>query len=170
MAGYSPATTWQSWNQVYVTNVVTWYEPTWNAWNCVHYQQTNVATSNFTVPTQEHGLNIAAEEITRLKECADKRKAASVRAEALLLEHLDPHQRESYHKDKLFIVETPRKKRYKLSHSRPVCQLDGEREVVSYCIHTFGVPREDELLGFKLLLEANELEFLKTANPTRIAA
>ena len=42
--------------------------------------------------------------------------------------------------------------------------------MVSYCIHTYGVPREDELLGFKLLLEANEEEFLKTANATRLAA
>jgi hypothetical protein len=99
-----------------------------------------------------------------------KAQEAKERAEALLLEHLSPVQRETYQRTQMFVVETPKRTRYRLGlHGQPV-KLDGERPTHSFCIHTYGVPREDELLGFKLLLEANEDEFLKTANATRLAA
>jgi len=71
----------------------------------------------------------------------------------------------------MFIVETPKKNRYALARSALPRKLnDKDKPVVSYCIHTCGVPKEDELLGFKLMLEANEDEFLKTANATALAA
>ena len=171
------AQTWVDWNTNYsqittnysqITNGMTVNQATWNQWNTqgflrrptsvIHYEQPR--------PTDEEmrAMTEAAAKATR------EHAAAIARAEALLLEHLDPRQRESYTANKLFIVETPRKNRYRLRHSGQPVKLEGEKEVVRYCIHTYGVPREDELLGFKLLLEANEDEFLKTANATRLAA
>ena len=168
---YTPAATWVAWNQTYTTaNTINIQGQVWGQWNQIYYQGTNVVSGAYTAnqpPPTEEEIRIAT---ARAEDARKQAAAAQVRAEALLLEHLDPHQRESYRKDKLFIVETRKKNRYQLSHARQPRKLDGTKEVVSYCIHTYGVPREDELLGFKLLLEANEDEFLKTANATRLAA
>lgn len=165
-AGYSPAQTWVAWNNYYLVTGTTTVQ-VWGNWNQAYYQQTfmqgNATTFQQSIDLDPQ-VQIAAEEAQK------KREAAQRRAEEFLLENLNPAQRESYRERKIFIVETPRKNRYVLSERSSVRKLDGEREVVSYCIHTLGVPREDELLGFKLLLEANEDEFLKTANATRLAA
>jgi hypothetical protein len=165
---YAPAQTWVAWNAMYVTGTTTNVQ-CWDSWNQLYSQQTAMATNQVMATPQP-----SQAQLDEWKVLAEKsRKAAEearVRAETLLVEHLDPHQRESYQKDKLFIVETPKKNRYKLSMNHAPRKLEGTKEVVSYCIHTYGVPREDELLGFKLLLEANEDQFLKTANATRLAA
>lgn len=167
MAGYSPAT-WASWNQVYVAGAnIT--NAQWGAWNQLYFQQTMATTQQqvaYVEPSPEQIMEMQVQAQRHAQEAAQ----AKVRAETLLLDCLDERQRESYKKNHLFIVETPKKNRYKLSLASQPRKLEGEREVVSYCIHTYGVPREDELLGFKLLLEANEDEFLKTANATRLAA
>ena len=115
MAGYSPAgTTWQSWNQVYVTGSTVTNVQTWEGWNQIYYQQTNVVTGNvaFTEPSPEE---IAYRE-AGAKKMEEDLVRATRRAEEFLLENLDARQRESYAKHKLFIVETPKKNRYKLSH------------------------------------------------------
>jgi hypothetical protein len=160
-AGYTPAQTWIGWNQYYVTGSTTEISQTWVSWN------NGVTSVNQLYPQQpvdDAQSRIAAEEAER------KRVAARQRAEEFLLENLSPTQRESYKKTGMFVVETPKKNRYAVHKAQNVRKLEGDRAVVSYCIHTYGVPREDELLGFKLLLEANEEEFLKTANATRLAA
>lgn len=161
MAGYSPASTWVTWNTVYYTTACN-TNTVWGAWNQGYTPTANTAYQQPADPTPEQ-LEAQRAAVKRVED-------AATRAKELLVEHLDPVQRESYEKHGLFIVETPRKNRYRLSKNHAPRKLSGDKDAVSYCIHTYGVPREDELLGFKLLLEANEEEFLRTANATALAA
>jgi hypothetical protein len=154
---YSPAT-WVSWNTVYTAGSTVTNAQVWEQWN------TPISGTVFT------GNQMTEAQIEEYRAAAKKIDTAKQRAEEFLLENLSPEQRESYRKDKLFIVETPKKNRYVLHASQSPRKIEGDKPVVSYCIHTLGVPREDELLGFKLLLEGNEDEFLKTANATALAA
>jgi hypothetical protein len=107
----------------------------------------------------------------RMAEEAQGRAEAIVRAEALLLEHLTPEQRESWTASGSFLVETNARvyELHRDTNTRRLASVQDRRPLFSYCIHTPGVPRADELLGFKLLLEANEGEFLRTANATALA-
>jgi hypothetical protein len=97
---------------------------------------------------------------------------AQEKARALLLRFLSPAQRGDYEARNYFDVEAPSGIYYRLYKERVnygnVCRLseDRSRQTHAYCIHIYGVPREDELLGFKLMLEANERFFLQTANAT----
>jgi hypothetical protein len=92
---------------------------------------------------------------------------ARERAAELLLMCLSPAQRLTWDRHKMFVVRCRSGNRYKLAYSSPPMQID-EADLINftYCIHTGGVPREDELLGFKLMLEANENLFLQIANAT----
>ena len=156
MAGYYPAqtTVWANWNtQYYNTATVATTAQVWGAWN-----------QQFTVP------ELTPAQLEVQNQVHQRHGESKARARTLLIEHLDPVQRESYEKHGLFIVETPKKNRYRLGQHVGPRKLSGDKDTVSYCIHTQGIPREDELLGFKLLLEANEEEFLKTANATALAA
>lgn len=163
MAGYSPAQTWVSWNTVYYTTNAT---TVWQSWNDGYQTYGPGQTPTAQTPVYE----CTPEQAEAARAAVKRIEDARTRAKELLVEHLDPEQRESYEKHGLFIVETPRKNRYRLSSNHAPRKLSGDKDAVSYCIHTYGVPREDELLGFKLLLEANEEEFLRTANATALAA
>lgn len=164
MAGYYPAqTVWGSWNNQFLqtaTSTVT--QTVWVSWNQQAFGQTAQG-----MQFQQQPSDV---EIASATEALRKHEAAKTRAKELLLESLTPTQRETYEKHLMFIVETPKKNRYRLHLSQAPRKLSGEKDAVSYCIHTHGLPREDELLGFKLLLEANEDEFLRTANATALAA
>lgn len=166
--------TWNAWNNAFTigsTATITGItfqqtQQTWVSWNDQIYQQTAIGIQQWNPITPE-------QQAAMVKQCEERQKeidAAKAKAETLLLEHLNPEQRASYVNHGLFIVETPKKNRYKLDRHRPPYKVENDKHTVSYCIHTHGVPKEDELLGFKLLLEANEEEFLRTANATRLAA
>lgn len=170
MAGYYPAqTVWQNWNTHYyigtTTQVTT--QTVWVNWNTQYqtaqpqhqYQANQPVTEEVARAMQEHA---------RLLE--ESRAKAKTKAEALLVEHLTPAQKDSFEKHGMFIVEGSKNNRYRLSRTGAPRKIAGDKDAVSYCIHTSGLPREDELLGFKLLLEANEDEFLRTANATQLAA
>ena len=144
---------WTHWNNAYyTTGNATTNVQTWGNWNQIYYQQTAVTFNQLNYALQPPDPQVQIAEEAEKK----RRVAAQRRAEEFLLENLSPAQRESYRTHGLFIVETPKKVRYKLHKAHTPRRLEGEKEVTSYCIHTYGVPREDELLGFKLLLEANE--------------
>lgn len=154
--------TWVTWNQIYFSATTVTVNQTWAGWNDQLAQCERIFF-------EQPNLNDAQIQ-TAATEACKKQEAAKKRAEEFLLENLSPAQRESYRQHGLFIVETQKKTRYKLNKHAAPRRLEGDKEIISYCIHTHGVPKEDELLGFKLLLEANEDEFLKTANATRLAA
>ncbi len=100
---------------------------------------------------------------------------ASRRAEALLFEHLTDEQIEEWKASKQFHVQTREGERvYRIKRGRAgniVLVKDGDREaerLASFCIHEYhpdgSVPLEDNVLAQKLLLEADEDEFLRIAN------
>jgi hypothetical protein len=92
-----------------------------------------------------------------------RRRAAEMRAEALLLSWLSPGQRAQYHTRGWFEVVTPGGNRYRI-WPRKVVRLDVRRS--AYCIEaTPWVPAADQMLAKKLLLETDERRFLATAHP-----
>jgi hypothetical protein len=122
---------------------------------------------------QEEEMQAARERATKL---AEEQGEARKRAHALLLEHLTPQQRETFEKNKWFIVEGGKTgKRFKIfsnGYAGNVHELDAhDRMVNRLCCHANpGIPLEDQLLTQKVLLEWDEEHFYRTANHTRIAA
>jgi hypothetical protein len=110
-----------------------------------------------------------AEQTRILRDAADKR------AERLLLQFLNPDQEVQYRKDRYFeVLSKDGTRRYRIRRgwagNVTVIDLKG-REVEKLCIHPdISVPQEDNLLAQKLLLEADEEEFRRTANITRLIA
>ena len=104
----------------------------------------------------------------------EERKKADERAEALLLAHLTPDQRETLERMRHFVVQSERGRVYRLRRGRlaNVDEMDKDRVVAQYCIHPsiHNIPEADSLLAQKLMLEMNEEQFLRIANRTAVAA
>lgn len=108
----------------------------------------------------------------RLKLEAEEAEAKK-RAEKLLTEHLSPPQREQLaakgHFELDVISRNGERRRYQIRRGwsgnvKQVCPSSG-RILRSLCIHPREtVPVADNMLAQKLLLEANEEEFLRVAN------
>lgn len=136
----------------------------WQAWN--EFQQIQMDAETLARVQREH---------ERLREEYERQQVegaeASRVARELLLELLTPEQQRTFIETHHFDVRSQRGRTYRLYMGSNTALLgaDGLPDI-TYCIHTSGVPREDELLGFKLLLEANEEEFLRVANPTQVRA
>ena len=91
-----------------------------------------------------------------------KNSEANERAEALLLEHLTEEQAEHWKDKRKFVVMLPNGNSY---------TIDGERDIViradgtKWCLQPEEyMPMADVCLARKLLLEADEAEFLERAN------
>jgi hypothetical protein len=110
--------------------------------------------------------SIAMEAEARVRE--EKAREAAARAETLLLSILSERQREELHRDKAFVVEG-RHARYRIrrgwSGNVDVIGRDG-RIQRRLCAHpVIHVPNADNMAAQKLMLETNEDEFLRIANP-----
>jgi len=101
------------------------------------------------------------------------RQEARVRAEALLRSHLTEQQRITLANRGWFIVEGGRSgTRYRIRASGVVGNVDvleadllGERVLHRLCAHCdHAIPLHDHLLAQKLMLEADEDDFLRIAN------
>lgn len=98
-----------------------------------------------------------------------QRKRSAKRAKKLLLHHLDPGQRKQLRRKGHFDVIGSRGTVFRVSSSFPFnVRLAGfaKRSRVFFCTEAEDpdVPRWDVVLGQKLLIEADEGEFLKVAN------
>lgn len=96
---------------------------------------------------------------------------AKNRAKELLLTHLTPAQKETFEKNKWFIVEGGKsKQRYRIrtnSQAMNIEVMDGEKVKYRLCAHLnyqCDAPLDDHILAQKLMLEAAEDDFLKIAN------
>lgn len=130
------------------------------------------------------------EALRRYEEQQRERREADKRAEALLRAHLSDEQRAEYELGQVFHVRSRSGRLYRVTRgwSGNVFELREEPEVIApdgrvqqngaprlvevarYCIH----PREytpdaDNMLAQALLLQADEEEFLRIANRTRLA-
>lgn len=99
----------------------------------------------------------------------EQQKRSAKRAKKLLLHHLDPDQRKQLRRKGHFAVCGSRGTVFRISSSFPFnVRLAGyaKRSRVFFCteVEDPDVPKWDVMLGQKLLIEADEGEFLKTAN------
>ena len=115
---------------------------------------------------QAHWQKVAEEE-------KSLRIAAEARAEKLLLAHLSEPQRIQYTKERKFRLLTKSGTEYEVQKgwAGNVVLIKKGKAVERFCIHPKeSVPEQDNMLAQKLLLEANEEEFLRIANKTRLRA
>lgn len=178
---------WNSWNQGYVTgmttNTVTYNATVWGNWNQLaqnQYVYGQVVTYPVDTRTEEQILAdiAAAKERTRAfqeqqKREADERIAAVAKARATLKSVLSKAQQEQLDKHNSFELQV-NERIYRVQPGRRVQRLDpATKKVLSeFCIHptnVYELPNDDTALSQKLLLEANEPEFLRLANETRVA-
>jgi hypothetical protein len=131
---------------------------------------------------QEAAERRVREEAARQREDEARaaRHAALERANELLLEHLTPQQRDSFHKNGWFIVEGGKSKtKYRIHKRSAAGNIDVlERNLLSMmtddgrvahrlCCHVpyeRGLPIGDHLLAQKMMLQYSEDDFLRIAN------
>lgn len=100
---------------------------------------------------------------------AERAEQAKQRAELLLVSNLDSDQVAELAASNRFHVTSSRGRRYCIKRGRAgnITREDSEGRF-TFCIHDYvGLPESDTMLAQKLLLEADEAEFLRIANRTR---
>jgi hypothetical protein len=107
----------------------------------------------------------------RQRDEAAKENARRERAKQILVSVLTKEQQEQFEKERHFELQV-NSRLYRVRPGSRVERLDPKtKQILSYfCIHEeagHDLPSEDRALGQKLLLEANEQEFLRIANETK---
>lgn len=118
-------------------------------------------------PEEVEANRLAREErrARREREAAET-EAAKAKAEELLLHFLDAEQRAELATHDRFHVSTSSGRRYCINRGR-AGNIRRPADRVIFCIHDYeGLPEADTMLAQKLLLEADEREFLRIANAT----
>jgi hypothetical protein len=158
----STTAVWSAWTDSTVTYTATAAGTIWYAWNA------STSSSYATRPQ----LNPAEVEARRKRdeEARRKRESAHMKAEALLKAHLSDGQRESFEKAGHFEVISPSsRRRYKVARSVVYEVNEKGEHLRSFCIHPrINHPEADNMLAKKLMIEAEESEFLRIANVTNL--
>ncbi len=168
----SNAVIWNGWNADTVTSAtpsVTINGTTWATWN-----------SNSVTVTEYPMRAAETDEQRRLREEQTRRwqeeraaaerevRKAKLRAKKLLVDHLNPQQREEYEKRGHFHLYTNKGRKYRIhqgTHGNVrLVDVTTDEELGSYCSQPSGVPDEDAMLAQKLYLEIDEDEFIARAN------
>lgn len=162
-----------------------WRQPTWWPATAVETRLRRIAIARRSYQQAiEHDLHdmYRREEHRQRAELAQHNEAAMARSRELLLEHLTPAQRESFERNKWFVIEGGKsRQRYRIraavhmvANVDVIAVRDDGSEVVSHrlCAHCRldEVPLFDQLLAQKLMLEFDEERFLSLANHHRAAA
>lgn len=161
---YSDAT-WQQWNTS--ASTTTYYTTElWVSWT------TNSTGATYNYQTSQSAVPTAAQ-----LEADKERRAAAVarnkKAEGLLLSLLDEEQAKELTDRGFFHVHTKKGKRtYRITKQGHIDLVKSENGTAfSYCIHPRdSYPDGDKAAALKLMVEADEALFLKTANATPRAA
>lgn len=128
----------------------------------------STTVTTYTITTSTYNQPVVQQQRTIAGHTAE----AKDRAQALLLEHLTPAQRETFDRNKWFVVEggkTGRQYRIRdLGHlvaNIDVLNAEGKKDY-RLCGHAAerAVPMGDQLLAQKLMLENAEEDFLRLAN------
>jgi hypothetical protein len=178
---------WSCWNTTTDTTTTGDPWPTWcnnTAANAVSYY---VPPGQYRAPPETAAQKAEreryqAEYCERLEREAVELKAATVKAQKLLLEHLSEEQREQWARLKSFIVRSLSGKQYRLregTHGNVDLLGPDGKVLETWCVpaapHQVGVPDhtvplEDKLLTQKLWLEHDEEGICAKANKTRRVA
>lgn len=159
------STVWYGWNQGY----------TQGAYGLGNYYQQPIAINQHRVVeiTEEQKAEMARLQAIATEErklLAEKQAAAKVKAKQILRMTLSKRQREDFEAAGTFELMVNER----LYRIRPGCRVERLDPVTKairsyFCIHPanhYELPHEDVALSQKLLLEANEAEFLRLANET----
>lgn len=124
-------------------------------------------------PEQKEAQRQAAEQARLESERRQReQEEAKKRAEDLLVGCLTLAQRRQLKKRGSFVVKAQSGQHYRVRRGHTVEELDkAGKPAATHCIHTRDyVPDFDTMLVQKLMLEANEDEFLRVANRTPVRA
>ena len=160
---YTTNSAWTNWAEAGTGTASTTINYCWSAW-------TTSGTSNGNLNVLS-GINFDVSEIEKREKA---RKEAEVKAESLLEACLTPEQLKTMKAMASFIVLSESGKQYKVIRkpNYGVQELDSAGAPVSeFCLiaRDPDTPLADQLLVQKLMLEANEQEFLRMANKRALA-
>lgn len=167
---------WPYWNQ-YITGSqtvgVVYEEQVWSAWNEEYVPRSAIALNPILAKQPDAEQRAKLDEAKRIQEQKvrdeeAKRLAAKKRAAQLLKSTLSRKQQEQFAAIRSFDLEVG-DKLYRVIPGQRVQRLNKQTKAVEryFCIHTaydHPVPAEDTALAQKLLLEADEAQFLRIAN------
>ena len=168
---------WSAWTNMADNTITYSSQDVWGYWN--QTAGSSPMLNNITNPTPrvytEEEKAEARERLERKQREATERQAAQqqirARAKELLTELLDEEQKAEYEEKGVFHVHTKNGERtYRLRPGYPPHRVKAkDGKMYSYCIHPReSYPAEDTAAALKLLIEADEAEFLRIANATFI--
>lgn len=156
---------WSIWCQNGTTAATTVTQTIWLDWTTANgHVYPNQQGYRQPTPEEQEARRLEAAERSRIV------AAAKTKARQLLKEVLDRDQRRELEKDGHFHVQTRNGERvYRIKPGGQPERVKGEDGIRwSYCIHPReSYPADDAAAAFKLLIEADEDEFLRIANATR---
>ncbi len=183
------ACTWNRWSQNWfaddgwsLSTTATLHNVSWSAWNA---SMRNASSTMASYVRSSRPASLTPEQMAAEAARRDRARAtvlaietAKDRAEKLLLEHLNDRQKRDLADKRYFDVTVADFKKgvrryYRIHRGRAgnVTQLDGPNgnAIRKFCCHPVeNVPDADTMLSQKLMLEACEELFLKTANITEL--
>lgn len=174
-------TTWTQWTASSSTNLT----EVWGLWTSNFTNSTAATTqtvwldwtgSSGPIVASQYGYRQPTPEETEERRREAEERAgvvalAKTKARQLLRDVLDRNQRRELERDGHFHVQTRDGERvYRLKPGSPPERVKGEDGVRwSYCIHPReSYPADDTAAALKLLIEADEDEFLRIANASRV--
>lgn len=157
---------WTQWNDTSTAANV------WTYWISATNGTTNMTVGS--LPQRQQTAEEVAAWQKMVEKQEQKKKDAQRRALDLLKQILTETQLAAFEKDECIPVDAPSGRKYLIKKGRSgnVFSIKDGKPVERYCIHPSDseVPEADVMLAQKLMLEANEDEFLRIANMTRLAA
>lgn len=170
------AQTWTTWNSTIDTGTGGTVDSIWYFWvdGTGRVVQSSAPQAEYVAPPRTPEQIAADEErrVARQHEAREREAAhvmASEKAQRLLASCLTQEQQRDLKREGSFSLKIGNKHyRIRQGYAGNVELLEDGRVVMKYCIHPREhVPDEDTMLAQKLLLEADEGEFLRVANASR---
>lgn len=161
----------ESWNQWTECAATTTLTMRWTGWlRDAHWEVENCTTwRDESHNRTRHIPPITPERQAELDAAREQREAAESAAMTILRKYLTPEQDEALRTLARIPVRGSAGGLYHLRPPMGVRRVEGDTEVEALCCHADpAFPEGDHLLTQKLWLEANEPEFRKIANITRI--
>lgn len=150
------------------------YDYTWSNWinpTIIHKVNPIIEKAPLVITpkrtSEQERARSAQAEINRIRieELKEQKRQAELTAQELL-EDLIGEEELARYKETNRLVVRGRKSDYVIDKTRGVWKVDKDK-VVDLCIHLkrrYKYPETDNVISLKLLIEANESEFLRTAN------
>lgn len=161
--------TWPIWCDTATSTATT---NVWNTWvNCTIINTTGITITQPQIiqrPATPEELRALAAQRERYATHQATRDLAETKARILLFDNLTPRQQEDLKRIRAFFVEGSSGIRYRIRHGRAgnVDAIDREGKIMyTLCAHPVeDLPDQDTMLAQKLMLEHDDLDFVRRAN------